>query len=228
MQRPGRIILALFALAALAAGLALLFRHQAAPSSQETASSQNSEPSGGLAGKAAVAKMEKQFPTREDLAKAATLDSVLASHNDNDPRLDSELKELGEPAKALFVQKYESLPAEKRNALGTIIFLLGRNLRTENDLAFFEKVINSTCRSMENCEADPTPGERANLHAEAGMELSLAYPQVMALKGLERVLQDGPGNPLYQHSLELLNSASHSRTAKVAQVAQSILNQIHH
>jgi hypothetical protein len=229
MTKKFQILIALGLLASTA-GLVLLLQHQA----ELPIVSAETPPATSPAAAAPATTMQPANapapalnpPSAEDLAKAAVLDSVLAAHNDNDLRLDRDLKELSEPAKRLFQEKYRSLPAEKRNALGTIVFLLGRNLRTEHDLDFMEKVLASTCRSLQNCDSDPPPGDPANLHSESGMELTLAYPQIMALKGLERILLSGPSHPLFQRSLEMVISATHSPIIKVAQVARSIQSQL--
>lgn len=70
------------------------------------------------------------------------LGEIFVSKNDNDPRLDSDLRKLDEEAKAAFRAKYRALPPELRNERGTIVFLLGRNLTTAGDYAFMKNVLS--------------------------------------------------------------------------------------
>ncbi|MGZ3685662.1 MAG: hypothetical protein ACXVB9_11465 [Bdellovibrionota bacterium] len=156
-----------------------------------------------------------------DRAQVTTLENVLASHNDNDMRLDTELKVLDEGAKKLFQQKYEQISPEKRNQRGTVVFLLGRNLTHESDIAFMGKVLaEPPCRSMQNCASDPP--HSGDVHGDNAVEASLAYPQLVALKSLERVLESGNSNPRFQQCMETVHKATQSPVAIVANLARVI------
>lgn len=182
--------------------------------------------------KAAMATADQPLPsstdkistpaiTAEDRKQAETLENILASHNDNDMRLDTDLKVLSAGAKELFRQKYEQLAPEKHNERGTIVFLLGRNLTQERDLAFLNKVLaEPPCRSMQNCASDPP--HSGDVHGDNGVDVTLAYHQLMALKGLERVLEAGKANPQYEQALESVHKATQSPVAKVANMARAI------
>jgi hypothetical protein len=163
-----------------------------------------------------------EFTTNvQDRTQADTLESVLEAHNDNDMRLDTDLKVLSAGAKELFRQKYEKISAEKRNERGTVIFLLGRNITHELDLAFMSKVLaEPPCRSMQNCASDPP--HSSDIHGDNGVDVTLAYPQLQALKSLERVLEAGKTGPLYEHALEEVHRATQSPVKKVADMARSI------
>jgi hypothetical protein len=171
----------------------------------------------------AEAKVSEFAISVQDHTQAGILDSVLAAHNDNDQRLDTELKVLSPGAKELFRQKYEKISAEKRNERGTVVFLLGRNITQERDLAFLSKVLaEAPCRSMQNCASDPP--HSADAHGDDAVGISLAYPQIVALKSLEGVLESGKTNPLYEHALEEVHKATQSPVGKVADMARAIEN----
>lgn len=157
-----------------------------------------------------------------DRAQLQTLNAVLSSGNDNDPRLDTELKELSPAAKALFQQKYASLPTEDRNGRGTIVFLLGRNITSESDVAFLHSVIQEEpCLNMANCK-QPMRADDHGHSGETGMEVSLAYPQLMALKGLERLFQRDGNAALRADARETIHAATKSPTDKVAELARQL------
>lgn len=159
--------------------------------------------------------------TAQDRKQSEILESILASHNDNDMRMDTELKVLDRGAKKLFQQKYAQIYPEMRNQRGTVVFLLGRNLTQSSDVAFMSKVLSEPpCRSMQNCASDPP--HSGDVHGDNGVEVTLAYPQLQALKALERVLESGSGNPLYQQAMEDVHKATQSPVAKVAIMARAM------
>ncbi len=161
--------------------------------------------------------------TSEDKNKLILLEAILKSRNDNDPRLDTEFKTLSAGAAALLREKYQSLPLEQRNERGTIAFLLGRNIQNEADLEFFRGVVQEkACRSLKDCNEDPQRAEGDTLHSEAGSDVTLAYPQLVALKSLERILAAGEKHPLFQKTLETVQAASQSPIDKVSHLAKSL------
>lgn len=168
-------------------------------------------------------KPSEPVVTDQDRVQLSTLNSILASKNDNDQRLDKDLRVLSPGAKALLRQRYEEFPAERRNERGTVVFLLGRNITEEKDLDFMRKVLDEEpCRSMQNCREDNPRAKGSDTHAEMGMEVSLNYPQIVAVKSLERVLDRGEGDPMYQAALEELQRATHSASDKVSEMAREI------
>lgn len=164
--------------------------------------------------------------TSSDQAKAKLLDEVLAGRNDNDPRLDREFNALTMGAKALLQMRYTAAVPEKRNERGTIVFLLGRNLTSESDFEFLKQVLNEPpCRSLSDCQKE-MPGSTAadDLHHEAGTEVTLAYPQLVALKSIERYLAgQGQSPQLTAAALRNLEAAERSPVERVALAAADIL-----
>lgn len=163
--------------------------------------------------------------TEADHAKAALLDQVLVSKNDNDPRLDTELKQLSPGTKKLFQDRYRNLAPEKRNEKGTVVFLLGRNLENEGDLAFMGEVISEApCLSLGDCANEPKGSVGSDdLHHDPGSGVTLAYPQIVALKSIEAFLsrpeRDAGATAAAWRSVE---AAQRSRVEKVAELANEI------
>ncbi|MBI5745288.1 MAG: hypothetical protein HY952_12160 [Elusimicrobia bacterium] len=155
--------------------------------------------------------------------KLALLDEILLSRNDNDPRLDTAFNDLSPQTKRLFRAKFRQLPDEKRNELGTVVYLLGRNLKTEEDWAFMREVAAAPpCLSLQDCSMQAKTEPDA--HVSAGVEITLSYPAVMALKRAERILQAGPGsgNPDAAQALQLIAAAKNSPSKTVADLAANI------
>src|SRR5687767_2675792 len=113
------------------------------------------------------------------------LEAILRSRNDNDPLLDRAFVGLSPMAKDLFRKKYAETPPERRNERGTIVYVLGRNLRSPEDWAFLRAVAaEPPCLSLADCAAKSTSGGH-----ELGDEVTLAYPSLVALKQAERALE---------------------------------------
>src|SRR6185437_1737577 len=106
-------------------------------------------------------------------AKVALLGEILESRNDNDPRLDTEFRHLDQPTKQALIDYYHRLPVEDANGRGTIVFLLGREIRGPGDLPFFDQVL-----------AERVPKLPPTREGSLPMELLAAYPQVMAVSAL--------------------------------------------
>ena len=110
----------------------------------------------------------------------SALEEILVSKNDNDPRLDTAFNALSGAEKTLFREKYRSLPPEKRNERGTIVYLLGKN----GDWEFLrEAAAEPPCLSLSDC-AKAAPEGLAD-------EVTLAYPSLVALKQAQRSLEAG-------------------------------------
>lgn len=132
--------------------------------------------------------MSNVKPESEEATKLKILDEVLTSKNDNDPRLDKEFNNLSPEIKGLFREKYANLPAEKRNERGTIVFLLGRNLKDTEDFRFLETVVSEPpCYNLADCKSSPE-GSTDAAHAGMGEEITLAYPQIVSIKAMEKYL----------------------------------------
>ena len=121
-------------------------------------------------------------PTPTDLKQLDILKQIFAKKNDNDPRLDRDLRHLSPAAKALLRAEYASLTPESRNERGTIVFLLGRDLNSSSDAEFISKVLSEPeCLSLARCSESPPPAKRDDEHIETANEVTLVYPQLMAL-----------------------------------------------
>lgn len=128
--------------------------------------------------------------TPEEQNKLEMFRSVIKSGNDNDPRVDKELKSLSPALKMALKQDYEKLPKEHRNGRGFIAFLIGRSISTAADVQFLEKVVNEEpCLSFKDCDAKGPMYEEAQEHST---EVSLNYPQIVATRMLKQSLPKAP------------------------------------
>src|SRR4051812_8841418 len=115
-------------------------------------------------------------------------------------------QELSSDMKTALTKKYSQLTAESRNERGTIVFLLGRNITTPEDFDFLSKVVLETpCLSLNDCSQTDAPGR---IHDEGQTAVTLAYPQVVALKSLGDYLQRNPNSP---QARTILKEASQSK-----------------
>ncbi len=164
-------------------------------------------------------------PTAVDVKKLETLNQIIANRNDNDPRMDSELKQLSPTAKRLFRDRYQGLKDEQRNARSTVVFVMGREIQDLNDVEFMHEVLTeSPCHSLENCKSIAGSGrnERES-HFEGLDETTLALPQIHALKGLQRVAQDSTqAHDLVIRARAEIQAAKQSSVPKVAKMAEEI------
>jgi hypothetical protein len=169
------------------------------------------------------------LPSTEDLQQLRALDEVLAAKNDNDPRLDHELRSFSPAARYLVRERYEATLAEKRNERGTLVYLLGRDLEAGEDVAFLDQVLSEPpCRSLSSCDKEEkgavTPDQR---HYESVNEVTLAYPQIVALKSVEGYLKSkGADAPLSPALHQVLEKARTSPVRKVASLAEEILRNV--
>ena len=161
--------------------------------------------------------------TEQDRKQVLVLDAVIAGKNDNDPRLDRELRELTPAARALFRERYRSYPNEQRNEKGTVVFLLGRNLTSSEDFKFLGEVLaEPPCLSLESCGRESTDAK--DDHRNLGVDTTLAYPQIVALKSLERhLLTPGTKPQFIEDALTQLRTARGSKIQKVSELAEEIL-----
>jgi hypothetical protein len=151
------------------------------------------------------------------------LDEIFVSKNDNDPRLDTDLRVLDENAKAAFRTKYRSLPMERRNERGTIVFLLGRNLKTADDYAFLKEVLSEApCLSMQDCTS-PLDGALTSNDEHQGSALSilLVYPQLTALKAIKNAPAPS-GSAERESARAAVAAAKNSSSRLVSQYADKI------
>ena len=118
--------------------------------------------------------------------KLRTLEEILSSRNDNDPRLDSDFNMLSSGEKAAFRRKYGAIAAERRNERGTIVYLLGKNAASPEDWSFLRDVAGEPpCLSLADCVKPP------NGEGDPGDDVTLAYPSLVALKRAQKALEEG-------------------------------------
>ncbi|NDG86032.1 MAG: hypothetical protein EBX52_13465 [Proteobacteria bacterium] len=180
----------------------------------------------GIAPSAAIAL------TPEDQRKISVLTEILTTKNDNDPRMDTELKNLSPAAKTAIQKKYQETVSEKRNERGTLVFVLGREIKDASELGFFKEVLSEkACLSLENCEKPPGGHSGEEEHLEAINETTANYPQLMAVRALvhranELVDTGQEGSPLYQSILDTLKAAQQSPNPKVVELSAQALNDL--
>lgn len=149
-------------------------------------------------------------------AQLQLLNEVLANRDDNDPRLDQSFRRLSPEAKQVFRDRYRQLPLEKRNERGTVVYLLGQNIQEPADFAFFREVLaEAPCLSMSDCSKEM---KTEDAHLEGGIETSLAYPQIVSLKQMERILESARGGGQIE-ALATIRMAKNARMTLVAKMA---------
>jgi hypothetical protein len=132
----------------------------------------------------------------DDKSSWLVLKSIFLSKNDNDPRMDTQLKKLSPAVHEALFEKYDSLPDEDRSAKGLIVFLISRNLNSIEDIQFLKKVYQeSPCLSLANCKTLAPD----NTHHSAVDQTTLTYPQQTFLYVIEKQLTENP---------ELLNNSA--------------------
>lgn len=147
--------------------------------------------------------------------KVALLRNILLSGNDNDPRLDSEFRDLTESSKDSLRGFYRKLPADRANERGTVVFLLGREIRGKVDLAFLNDVL------AEPLSLRPKEEE----HAGFSTELLSAYPQLMAVRALSKIRIHSPDPELRMQAEAYLKIAAQNPSHEISQRAQLALKE---
>jgi len=144
--------------------------------------------------------------------KLRELNSILQAKDDNDPRLDRDFNDLSEPTKAVLRRRYLELPLEYLNERGTIVYLLGRNMRTGADWDFLLAVVSEEpCRSQSDCSRSDDRGSHGN-------EVTLAYPALVALKIAQREL--GASGPNAARARRVVAEALRSESPAVRRLAE--------
>ncbi len=153
------------------------------------------------------------------------LEQIFESKNDNDPRMDSELKELTSEAKNALKEKYTSLPENQRNARGTIVFLIGRNLTGPADYQFLKQVLSEPpCLGLVDC-AQPMSAQSSGGHEDTGgIGVVLDYPQMAALKAIEK--HPAQNELLKSFQGEALQAGRAFRSVKVSEAAEVIARKL--
>ncbi len=124
-----------------------------------------------------------------DYDRLTKLEVILESKNDNDPKLDSDFNDLTPGEKKLFRRRYRALRPELVNERGTIVYLLGKNIKDDADWSFLREVAaEPPCLSLADCS------QRGTGPSGLGDEVTLAYPSLVALKQAQKILEKEPGS----------------------------------
>lgn len=135
-----------------------------------------------------------------DQKKWTVFEEILNSKNDNDPRVDQELRHLSPEMHQNLRAAYSGLPAENRNGRGFIAFLVARDLKDVQDVQFIKEIFQeSPCLSFQSCGQAGAPDP----HFDGINETSLNYPQLASLYQIQKQLESNPG---ILNSSEMKNS----------------------
>lgn len=160
------------------------------------------------------------------IAKLKILDEIFATKNDNDGRLDSEFNDISPELREALIVSYKSMPKERLNERGTVIFLLGKKIENESDLEFFQEVIaEAPCLSLADCSTDSTveiPGES---HLAEAQETTLVYPQLMSLRLISASYVASENQALRERMAEFFKLAQQSPSEYIADEANRIIDE---
>lgn len=161
-------------------------------------------------------------------SKVKLLHEILASGNDNDERMDTHLKSLSLRDREDLRSYYRGLAREDRNGRGTTLFLLGRNLQTKEDFEFFAEVLaEEPCHSLTDCDMAEDPVVGHVEEHDTSQAVTLVYPQLVALKGLENVLsQPALRKQFSSHMREAIENARSHPDARVSGMANNLAQRI--
>ena len=169
-------------------------------------------------------------PSLEVTKKLQVLEEILKSKNDNDPRLDTEFKNLSPEMKKALESQYEKRPEEDRNGRGTIAFLVAREISGPEDLEFLSSVLREEpCLSLADCK-QTNPSEK-DAHLGGVDDLTMNYPQIVVLNQIEKWLGEPKSSQLDSQMLQTveatLNAALASSVPMISEKAESLLKRIH-
>ena len=153
-------------------------------------------------------------PAAVSRARLEELEAILASHDDNDPRLDRDFNALSPGEKEQFRRAYAALAPERRNERGTVVYLLGKNLSSAEDWDFLRRVAaEPPCLSLADCS-------KRGLRQGPGDEVTLAYPALVALKQAQRELE--AGGPDAARARAVVEAGKGSRSPAAARLAERL------
>lgn len=149
-------------------------------------------------------------------SRLAALDEVLRADRADDPRLDRDFEGLDAGTKALFRERYRSLPPERRAQRGTVVYLLGRNLTAPEDWEFLREVVSEPpCLSLADCSRAGVPGGEAD-------DVTLAYPALVALRQAEKALGADAPPAAREGFLRALSAARGSGAPALSRMAEAL------
>jgi|GEM_PF-2985153 len=180
------------------------------------------------------AKNEQAARAQDDLTKNLsepekkqwqTFIEIMLSKNDNDPRLDKDLRHLSPSLKKALEAQYTLLPDEKRNEKGLVVFLVARDLSSPEDVQFLDSIYQeSPCLSLADCgvRGDNDP------HFSSINEMSLLYPQIAGLFQLDKQLSARPellSDPNFRSQMRgLIHSAEQFPVPAIQKRADALKN----
>lgn len=146
----------------------------------------------------------------EDKEKWTVFENILKTKNDNDPRLDQNLKILNPTLRQALYERYAWLPPEDHSGRGLIVFLIAREITSLQDVEFLKKVYEEPpCLSLVDCGTLP-PNDP---HHSSTDQTTLVYQQLSGLYLIEKQLSENP---------KLLNDAAfRSEVTEVLITAES-------
>lgn len=162
---------------------------QSIPAAEKVAALKNDEPINNEPAQISIEKTESFKPSIQVKGILSVVDEIIQRQNDNDPRVNSELKNLSQQVHEALYEKYDSYAAENRNAKGFIVFLVAQDIKSVADVEFVTKIYQEApCLSLEDCKnvgsGDP--------HHSGANQTTLIYPQFVGLYQLEQQLQQKP------------------------------------
>jgi len=179
------------------------------------------------AGEASVASL----PEAEQ-KKITILNEILLSKNDNDLRMDTELRDFTPAAKRVLEKRYSGTAPEKRNERGTYVFLMGREIKDGADVEFFKSVLmEKPCLSLENCDRAPEGQSGEEEHLGAINETTSNYPQLVAIRALlhkaQELMEAGKeSDPLFASLLQTIREIRVSPNPRVVEEANRALKEL--
>jgi hypothetical protein len=129
----------------------------------------------------------------QETAQLRAYEEIRDSKNDNDPRIDQDLRHLSPAVHQALIKDYTQMQPEKRSERGLVVFLIARDANTLEDLQFLTSVYEEPpCVSLENCSKP----QKSDPHLGGIEETTLTYPQTAGLFQLQRKLESADGASL--------------------------------
>lgn len=184
------------------------------------------EPKAAVAQGVANSNISKNL-NETDKRKWTELHQILASKDDNDPRIDRDFHRMSPELHGALHRQYQAIPIEKRNERGLIAFLIARDMQSIQDMEFLKDVyLENPCLSMENC------GSRSlsDPHLSGVDQASMNYPQLIALYQIEKQLTEHPerleNSKFRDHARAVLDQASRYPVPMVQKKADEVRNKL--
>jgi hypothetical protein len=182
------------------------------------------EPVANIDGRFLRQKFDASKYSLETQGKLKVLSEIMTSKNDNDPRLDADLKNLSDADKIALKDFYKSLKSESLNERGTVVFLMGRSIQGSEDLDYMKDILaEEPCMSLDNCTAKNVAKDT---HLDSMDETTMSYPQQVALESISRYTQAHPTNELSSdeklHLIQAIQEAKRSPIYSISHKADDL------